>query len=73
MRAGEQHAPETEPAHEEREAENAVDDRRDAGEVLDVQLEQAVVPAVLSRVLLEVDGRRRRRSGTTNEDEQTPS
>ena len=61
-RAGEQHAAEAEPAHEEREAEDAVDDRGDRGEVLDVDLEQAVVPALAVGVLLQVDRRARRRS-----------
>ena len=48
----------TGPADDEREPEDAVDDRGHRGEVLDVQLEQAVVPALLARVLLEVDRRR---------------
>ena len=42
-------------ANDEREPENAVDDRGHGGEVLDVELEQPVVPALLVRVLLEVD------------------
>ena len=39
--------PEAEAADEEREPEDAVDDRRHAGQVRDVQLEEPVVPAVL--------------------------
>ena len=42
-------------AHEEGQAEDPVDDRRDRGQVLDVHLDRAVVPALTVGVLLEVD------------------
>ena len=45
-----------ERAHEQAEAEQAVDDRRHAGQVRDVDLDQARELAALA-VLLEVDGR----------------
>ena len=44
-------------AHEEGEAEDPVDDRRHRGQVLDVHLDRAVVPALAVGVLLEVDRR----------------
>ena len=55
-RPGEQHASEPEPADEKREPENPVDDRRHSREVLDIDLEPAVVPTFPVRVLLEIDG-----------------
>ena len=55
--AGKEHAADADPAHDEGETEDAVDDRRDRSEVLDVDLEEPVVPPLLSRVLLEVDRR----------------
>ena len=62
--AGEQHVAEAErPADEEGEAEDPVDDRRDRGEVLDVELDEAVEPALAVRVLLEVDRGRDARPG----------
>ena len=45
------------PPNEEGEPQDAVDDRGDRREVLDVDLEQPVVPALAIRVLLEVEGR----------------
>ena len=42
-------------AHEERQAEDAVDDRGHRGQVLDVDLDQAVPPALAVGVFLEVD------------------
>ena len=56
-RTGEEHAADADPAHDECEPEDAVDDRRDGGQVLDVDLEKAVVPALLVGVLLHVDRR----------------
>src|SRR5829696_3116543 len=55
--AREQDPPEADSAYEERKAEDPVDDRGHRREVLDVDLEHPVVPAVPVRVLLEVDGR----------------
>ena len=42
-------------AHDESESENPVDDGRDRGEILDVDLDGAVPPPLAIRVLLEVD------------------
>ena len=53
--SGKEHAPEADPADEEGEPEDAVDDRRNRSQVLDVDLEQLVVPALAIRVLLEVE------------------
>ena len=48
--AGEHDAAELErAAHQERQAEDSVDDRRDGGEVLDVHLDEAVPPPVAVR------------------------
>ena len=54
--AGQHHAAELEgPANEEGEPEDPVDDRGDRGEVLDVDLDEPVPPALPVGVLLEVD------------------
>ncbi len=54
-RPGQENPPEAEPTDEEGEAEDAVDDRGHRRQVLDVHLEQPVVPALAVRVLLEVE------------------
>ena len=53
--AREQRRAEAHEPHEQGQPEDAVDDRRDAREIADVGLEQAIEPAVAG-VLDEVDG-----------------